>query len=156
MVKSSRRSRLFAYGFTLACLAVTTLFSWGASLILQIQAPLFPFSLAIVFIAWFGGLEAGLLGTALGAVMLFGVFRGNLFTFLAIQRGVPLLITFCLLGVIPSLVVARAARDYADAKTIKQELQQANERRAVTNRSLEQFAQAAADSLRTPLRAIGV
>jgi len=157
MVPSSKRSRLSSsYGFMLACLTVAALLSWGASRVLHIQAPLFPFSLAVVFIAWFGGVGAGLLGTAVGAVMLFGVFRGNLFTLLAIQPGVPLLIAFCLLGVITSLVVARAARDYADAKATKVELQQAIERLSVTNRSLEQFADSAADSLRTPLRAIGV
>ena len=151
-----RRSRLTSYGFTLATLAVAVLVSWGASQVLNIQAPVLPFSLAVAAAAWFGGMEAGLLGTALGALMLFGVFNGLMSSVLAVQPGTPLLIAFCVIGVVLSVVVDRAARNYADAKATKQELQQAIERLSDTNRSLEQFAHSAADSLRTPLRAIGV
>jgi light-regulated signal transduction histidine kinase (bacteriophytochrome) len=150
MFSLPQRSRLSGYAFTLACLAAAAVLSWGTGQVLDIQAPLFPFSLAVVFIAWFGGVRAGLLGTAVGAVMLFGVFRGDLFTFLAIQPGVPLLVTFSLVGIVTSVVVARAARDYAVAKATR------IERLSGTNQSLEQFARSAADSLRTPLRAIGV
>src|SRR4029077_16896957 len=74
----------------------------------------------------------------------------------AVQPGAPLVITFCVLGAIVSLVVDRAARGYADARATKAELQQGIERLSDTNRSLEQFAHSATDSLRTPLRAIGV
>jgi signal transduction histidine kinase len=156
MLPSSQRSRLTSYGFTLACLAGAVLMSWSASQLLNIQAPLLPFSMAVAAGTWFGGLEAGLLGTGLGAVMLFGVFNGIMSSLLAIQPGTPLVITFCVLGVMISVVVDRAARGYVDAKATKAELQQAIERLSDTNRSLEQFAHSAADSLRTPLRAIGV
>jgi signal transduction histidine kinase len=151
-----RRSRLTSYGFALACLAAAVLVSWGASQILKSQAPLLPFSIAVAAAAWFGGLEAGLLGTALGGVVLLGVFNGIMSSMLAIQPGTPLVIAFCVIGVILSVVVDRAAGAYADAKATKKELQQAIERLSDTNRSLEQFAHSAADSLRTPLRAIGV
>jgi signal transduction histidine kinase len=153
---SPRGSRLTGYGLALVCLAAAGLASWAASQMLRIQAPLLPFSLAVMVAAWFGGLEAGFLCTGLGALMLFGIFRGVMFTVLAIQPGTPLLIGFCALGVIMSVVVNRAARDYANARGTKEELQQAIERLSHTNRSLEQFAHSATGSLRTPLRAIGV
>jgi len=156
MLPSPRQSRLTGYGFTLVCLSAAAFLSWGASQLLHIQAPLWPFIIAVAAISWFSGLRTGLLGTALGAVMLFGVFKGILFSFMAIQPGAPLVIMFCVLGVIISLVVDRVARDYADAKATKAELQQAIQRLSDTNRSLDQFAHSAADSLRTPLRAIGV
>jgi signal transduction histidine kinase len=156
MFPLARRFRLTGYGFTLACLAGAILVSWGASQLLNIHAPLLPFSMAVAAGAWFGGLEAGLFGTALGAVTLFGVFNGIMSSMLAIEPGTPLVIAFCVIGVILSVVVDRAARDYADAKATKKELQQAIERLSDTNRSLEQFARSAANSLRTPLRAIGV
>jgi signal transduction histidine kinase len=156
MLTSPRGSRLTGYGLTLVCLAVAGLVSWAASQALHIQAPLLPFSLAVMVAAWFGGLGAGFLCTGLGALMLFGIFRGAMFTVLALQPGTPLLIGFCAVGVILSVVVDRFARGYADARETKAELQQAIERLSHTNRSLEQFAHSATDSLRTPLRAIGV
>jgi len=156
MLPPRLRSRLTRYGITLVCLTIAALMSWAASETLHTQAPLFPFSIAVVAAAWFGGLEAGLLGTGLSAAILIGVFRGNVSTILAIQPGTPLLIAFSVLGVLVSLVVDRAARGYADAKATKLELQKAFERLSGTNQSLEQFAHSATDSLRTPLRAIGV
>src|ERR1700722_5157810 len=99
-----RRSRLTSYGFTLATLAAAVLVSWGASQVLNIQAPVLPFSLAVAAAAWFGGMEAGLLGTALGALMLFGVFNGLMSSMLAVQPGTPLLIAFCVVGVVLSVV----------------------------------------------------
>jgi len=119
MLSSLRRSRLIGYSFALACLSAAGIVSWGASQLLRIQPPLWPFIIAVAVISWFSGLEAGLLGTALGAAMLFGVFKGILFSFMAIQPGIPLVIMFCVLGVIISLVVDRVARDYADAKATK-------------------------------------
>jgi|KBSSwiStaDraftv2_1062776.scaffolds.fasta_scaffold186070_2 signal transduction histidine kinase len=156
MLPSPRRSRLTGYSFALACLSAAAFLSSGASQLLHIQAPLWPFILAVAAISWFSGLEAGLLGTAVGAVILFGVFKGILFSVIAIQPGAPLVIMFSVLGVIISLVVDRVARDYANAKATKAELQQAIKRLSDTNRSLDRFANSAADSLRTPLRAIGV
>jgi len=147
---------LTGYGFALACLSVAAFLSWGASQLLHIQAPLWPFIIAVAAMSWFSGLEAGLLGTALGSVILFGVFKGILFSFMAIQPGLPLVMMFCVLGVIITLVVDRVARDYADAKATKAELQQAIQRLSDTNRSLDRFAHSASDSLRTPLRAMGV
>jgi signal transduction histidine kinase len=156
MLMSPRGSRLAGYGLALVCLAGAGLASWASSQLLHIQAPLLPFSLAVIAAAWFGGLEAGFLCTGLGALMLFGIFRGVMFTVLAVQPGTPLLIAFCAIGVIISVVVDRAARDYAEARSTKLELQQAIDRLSHTNRSLEEFARSASDSLRTPLRAIGV
>jgi signal transduction histidine kinase len=156
MLPSPRRSRLTGYAFALACLSAAAILSWGASQLLRIQPPLWPFIIAVAVISWFSGLEAGLLGTALGAVMLFGVFKGVLFSFMAIRPGVPLIMMFSVLGIIISFVVDRVARDYADAKATKVELQQAIQRLSDTNRSLDRFAHSASDSLRTPLRAMGV
>lgn len=156
MYSLTRRSRLTGYSFTLVCLALAAVVSWGASQILHIQAPLLPFSAAVAAAAWFGGLEAGLLGTSLGAVMLFGVFNGIMSSMLAVQPGAPLVVAFGVVGAVVSLIVDRAARSYTDAKATKVELQRAIERLSESNRSLEQFAQSATDSLRTPLRGIGV
>src|SRR5581483_11577346 len=149
-------SRLTTYARTAVFLAVASLASWGANRALHIQAPLSPFAIAVVAATWAGGLEAGLVSTGAGAAILFGVFRGNIFTVVSIPRGLPLLIAFCVVGVLISIMVDRAARGYADAKATKAELQKALEALSQTNRSLEQFADSAAGALRTPLRAISV
>jgi signal transduction histidine kinase len=75
---------------------------------------------------------------------------------LAVPAGAPLVLSFCLIGGVLSLVIDRAMRDYQDLVRTKAELQQAIDRLSGTNRSLEQFARSASDALRTPLRAIGV
>ncbi len=149
-------SRPAVYGRITLWIGISALASWIVSLALHIQAPLFPFSVGVVGAAWSGGLEGGLFATALADFILFGVFRGDMFTMLAIQPGLPLLIGFSTVSVLSSVVADRAARGYAEAKATKAELQTAMDRLSETNRSLEQFANSAADALRTPLRAISV
>lgn len=153
---SPRRSRPAIYGFALLCIALAGLVSWASGVLLHIPAMLLPFTIAVAAAAWFGGREGGLFGTALGAIALFLLFRGFVFSMLAVPPGTPLLLTYCLIGVIVSLAIDRAARNYADLQRTKAELQQAIERLSETNKSLEQFARSASDALRTPLRAIGV
>ena len=150
------RSRLTIYVRSTLYVALAALASWGANHLLHIQAPLSPFAISIVATAWFGGLEAGLFSTALGAAILFGIFRGNVFSLLSVPRGLSLIVAFCIVGVLISLAVDRAARGYAEARATKAELQNAMQRLSDTNRSLEQFADSAAGALHTPLRAISV
>jgi light-regulated signal transduction histidine kinase (bacteriophytochrome) len=75
---------------------------------------------------------------------------------LAVPPGLPLLLAYCLIGVLASLGIDRLVRDYRDLQRTKTELQDAIQRLSGTNKSLEQFASTASDALRTPLRAIGV
>ncbi len=149
-------SRPAMYGRTALWIGISALTSWAASMAFHIQAPLFPFSIGVVGAAWWGGLEGGLFATAFADLILFGVFRGYMFTMLAIRPGLPLMIGFSVVSVLSSLAADRAARRYAEAKATKAELQKAMERLSETNRSLEQFANSAADALRTPLRAVSV
>lgn len=149
-------SRLAKYGRTVLWIGSSALASWAASLAFHIQAPLFPFSVGVVAAAWSGGLEGGLLAAALADLILFGIFRGNMLTMMAIRPGLPLMIGFSVVSVLSTFVADRAARGYMEAKATKAELQAALERLSETNRSLEQFANSAADALRTPLRAISV
>jgi len=150
------RSRPAIYGFAVVCVALAGLLSWASGVILQIPAMLLPFTLAVAASAWYGGLQGGLFSTGLGAVVVFGVFRGIVFSMLAVPPGLPLFLTYCVIGVVVSVAIDRAVRDYTDLQRTKAELQQAIERLSETNKSLEQFASSATDALRTPLRAIGV
>jgi len=150
------RSRPAIYGFTVVCVALAGLLSWASGVILHIPAMLLPFTLAVAAAAWFGGRQGGLFATGLGAIVLFGMFRGVVFSMLAVPPGAPLLLTYCLIGTTVSLAIDRAARNYADLQRTKAELQEAIERLSETNKSLEHFASSATDALRTPLRAIGV
>jgi light-regulated signal transduction histidine kinase (bacteriophytochrome) len=149
-------SRRKTYGRTILWIGISAVVSWAAGLAFHIQTPLFPFSIGVVGAAWSGGLEGGLFATALSDLILFGVFRGNMFTVLAVRPGIPLMVGFSAVSVLSSFIADRAARGYAEAKATKAELQTALERLSETNRSLEQFANSAADALRTPLRAISV
>lgn len=153
---SEPRSRPAIYGFGVVCVAMAGLLSWAAGMLLHIPALLLPFSVAVAASAWFGGIEGGLFTTGMGAVVVFGIFRGIVFSMLAVPPGAPLLLTYCLIGVVISVAIARAVRDYADLQRTKANLQLAIERLSETNKSLEQFAGSATDALRTPLRAIGV
>jgi light-regulated signal transduction histidine kinase (bacteriophytochrome) len=136
--------------------AIAGLLSWAAGVILHIPAMLLPFTLAVAASAWFGGLEGGLFTTGMGAVVAFGIFRGIVFSMLAVPPGAPLLLAYCVIGVVVSVAIARAVRDYADLQRTKANLQLVIERLSETNKSLEQFTDSATDALRTPLRAIGV
>ncbi|HSP69887.1 MAG TPA: ATP-binding protein [Bryobacteraceae bacterium] len=155
-LRSLPRSRPAIYGFALLCIALAGLVSWATGVILHIPAMLLPFTVAVAAAAWFGGLEGGLFATGVGTVSMFGLFRGIVFSMLAVRPGAPLLVTYCLIGAIVSLAIDRAVRDYTDLQRTKAELQRAIERLSETNKSLEQFARSASDALRTPLRAIGV
>ena len=150
------RSRPAIYGFAAVCVALAGLLSWASGVILHVPAMLLPFTLAVAASAWFGGREGGLFATGLGAIVLFGMFRGVVFTMLAVPPGTPLLLAYCLIGIIVSVAIDRAARDYKELQRTKAELQQAIARLSETNKSLEQFASSATDALRTPLRSIGV
>jgi light-regulated signal transduction histidine kinase (bacteriophytochrome) len=150
------RSRPAIYGFAVVCVALASLLSWGSGVLLHIPAMLLPFTMAVAAAAWFGGREGGLFATGLGGIALFGVFRGVVFSMLAVPPGTRLLLTYCLIGIIVSLAIDRAARNYTDLQRTKAELQAAIGRLSETNKSLEHFASSATEALRTPLRSIGV
>ena len=150
------RSRPAIYSFGVVCVALAGVLSWASGVVLHIPAMLLPFALAVAASAWFGGLEGGLFTTGLGAAVVFGIFRGIVFSILAFPPGAPLLVAYCVIGAVVSVAIDHAMRNYRDLQRTKAELQQAIERLSGTNKSLEQFANSATDALRTPLRAIGV
>jgi signal transduction histidine kinase len=150
------RSRPAIYGFAVVCVALAGLLSWASGVLLHIPAMLLPFTMAVAAAAWFGGRLGGLFATGLGAVVVFGIFRGIVFSMLAVPPGPPLFLAYCVIGVVVSLAIDRAARDYTDLQRTKADLQEAIARLSETNKSLEHFASSATEALRTPLRAIGV
>lgn len=107
------RTRISHFGYGLAIASVALAFAlrlWVAPVMAD-RAPFFPFSLAVLFAGWIGGLWPGLLATALGTF-------GGVYFFILPIRSIGLLdradvigiVTFVIFGVVVSALFDRLHR----------------------------------------------
>ncbi len=112
---SARNRYLFAAGCVLGAILVT----FALRPLLQGRAPLFPFYVAVIASAWYGGIGAGLSATALSIGIVQLLFVSSLFSVVPIPPGFTLLVLFAILGLSISMVaenLLRAASRLAEAK----------------------------------------
>jgi PAS domain S-box-containing protein len=96
------------YGFALAATAAAALLYLLLSGVLGDQAPFFPFVLAVIVTAWYGGLKPGLLATVLGALLGSYFARPPAHPLLVEQVGRPLAAgVFVIIGLAGSWLCGR-------------------------------------------------
>ncbi len=135
------RGYVFAIGAMVAAVLVRLLLS----AVLGDQAPYFPFVLAVLASAWYGGLKPGLLATAIGALLGASHFVEPTFSWLPGNRSVVVVTAFfVVIGATASLVceALHSARRSIEHK--QRQLEQADRRK-------DEFLATLAHELRNPL-----
>jgi PAS domain S-box-containing protein len=94
--------RLQSYLFTVAVLILAWLLSLASNVGVGPPLPALPFAMAIVLAAWAGGLNPGLLATAVGFVVVYFSIQQRIGTGYPFERGALTLFFFALLGVMIS------------------------------------------------------
>jgi PAS domain S-box-containing protein len=94
--------RLQSYLFTAAVLLLAWLLSLASNVWVGPPLPALPFVMAIVLAAWAGGLNPGLLATAVGFAVVYGSIQERIGTGYPFERGALTLFFFALLGVMIS------------------------------------------------------
>jgi len=128
------------------------------------KAPLFFFTIAVVFSAGYGGIGTGLLATALSLGIAQFVFQDNVLVLAQFS-----LLVFAVVGVAITLVIGKLRGLNAALVQARNQLQVANNELKLanvqlsrhtadlshTNQELQHFAYALAHDLRNPLRTVG-
>jgi signal transduction histidine kinase len=105
-------ARLLSYFFGLLITVLAAILSVGLSRIFTAQIPLFPFSLAVLAVAWMYGFRPAIIATLASLALIYAVSRGNVASIFSVAPGVPLLFTFGLFGVAAAYLVDRKGRQY--------------------------------------------
>jgi PAS domain S-box-containing protein len=125
----AQRPGLRRHGFATVSVLAAALITLGLTPLLHGKAPLFPFVVAVILAAWYGGWVAGLVSTALSIAVVQVFFFSSVFSFFNIPPGFALLASFGLLGVGISVAI-----EYLWQAANK--LVEANDRLELANRRL--------------------